>query len=203
MKLKKIASLMLAGIMAVSMLAACGEGKKDDSSSSSSENPVASSFTEAVLAEASKATRDNVSVDSDDTMDKAVEWAAKNNDYNTARGDLFMLPATSALVVDANTVMDDMAGYTATELENWSFVNNTSDETFWMMYIVDAKRGDDWIAKELAEKLNDACDDATQDNCEYTVRIAKANVSTNKDASFSGSVLIGIEITVDNTTNNK
>ena len=36
MKLKKIASLMLAGIMAVSMLAACGEGKKDDSSSSSS-----------------------------------------------------------------------------------------------------------------------------------------------------------------------
>ena len=36
MKLKKIASLMLAGIMAVSMLAACGEGKKDDTPSSSS-----------------------------------------------------------------------------------------------------------------------------------------------------------------------
>ena len=36
MKLKKIASLMLAGIMAVSMLAACGEGKGNSSSSSSS-----------------------------------------------------------------------------------------------------------------------------------------------------------------------
>ena len=39
MKLKKIASLMLAGIMAVSMLAACGEGKGNSSSSSSSSQP--------------------------------------------------------------------------------------------------------------------------------------------------------------------
>ena len=36
MKLKKIASLMLAGIMAVSMLAACGEGKGNSNSGSSS-----------------------------------------------------------------------------------------------------------------------------------------------------------------------
>ena len=35
MKLKKIASLMLAGIMAVSMLAACGEGKKEENSGTS------------------------------------------------------------------------------------------------------------------------------------------------------------------------
>ena len=39
MKLKKIASLMLAGIMAVSMLAACGEGNGNSSSSSSSSQP--------------------------------------------------------------------------------------------------------------------------------------------------------------------
>ena len=39
MKLKKIAFLMLAGIMAVSMLAACGEGKGNSSSSSSSSQP--------------------------------------------------------------------------------------------------------------------------------------------------------------------
>ena len=50
MKLKKIASLMLAGIMAVSMLAACGEGKKDDSSSSSSESTGASGYS-AMLAD--------------------------------------------------------------------------------------------------------------------------------------------------------
>ena len=39
MKLKKIASLMLAGIMAVSMLAACGEGNGNSPSSSSSSQP--------------------------------------------------------------------------------------------------------------------------------------------------------------------
>ena len=48
MKLKKIASLMLAGIMAVSMLAACGEGKGNSSSSSSSSQPTTTGVVAAV-----------------------------------------------------------------------------------------------------------------------------------------------------------
>ena len=43
MKLKKIASLMLAGIMAVSMLAACGEGKGNSNSGSSSSSQTTNS----------------------------------------------------------------------------------------------------------------------------------------------------------------
>ena len=39
MKLKKIASLALAGIMAVSMLTACGEGTNNSNSGSSSSQP--------------------------------------------------------------------------------------------------------------------------------------------------------------------
>ena len=48
MKLKKIASLMLAGIMAVSMLAGCGEGKGNGSSSSSSSQPTTTGVVAAV-----------------------------------------------------------------------------------------------------------------------------------------------------------
>ena len=50
MKLKKIASLMLAGIMAVSMLAACGEGIKDDNDENTDEivTPVDDSLAVAV-----------------------------------------------------------------------------------------------------------------------------------------------------------
>ena len=44
MKLKKIASLMLAGIMAVSMLAACGEGAKDNTNPPASSTPASSNM---------------------------------------------------------------------------------------------------------------------------------------------------------------
>ena len=44
MKLKKIASLMLAGIMAVSMLAACGEGAKDNTNPPASSTPASSNI---------------------------------------------------------------------------------------------------------------------------------------------------------------
>ena len=48
MKLKKIASLALAGIMAVSMLAACGEGTNNGNSGSSSSQPTTASVVSTV-----------------------------------------------------------------------------------------------------------------------------------------------------------
>ena len=48
MKLKKIASLALAGIMAVSMLAACGEGTNNSNSGSSSSQPTTASVVSTV-----------------------------------------------------------------------------------------------------------------------------------------------------------
>ena len=48
MKLKKIASLALAGIMAVSMLTACGEGTNNSNSGSSSSQPTTASVVSTV-----------------------------------------------------------------------------------------------------------------------------------------------------------
>ena len=48
MKLKKIASLALAGIMAVSMLTACGEGTNNGDSGSSSSQPTTASVVSTV-----------------------------------------------------------------------------------------------------------------------------------------------------------
>ena len=48
MKLKKIASLALAGIMAVSMLTACGEGTNNGNSGSSSSQPTTASVVSTV-----------------------------------------------------------------------------------------------------------------------------------------------------------
>ena len=72
MKLKKIASLMLAGIMAVSMLAACGEGKKEENpGSSSSEVTTVSGAAAAINAELDK-NKDKISFEGDSDLDKGL-----------------------------------------------------------------------------------------------------------------------------------
>ena len=58
MKLKKIASLALAGIMAVSMLAGCKDGGNGNSGSSSSAPTAPAGYTATVYAELSKTTKD-------------------------------------------------------------------------------------------------------------------------------------------------
>ena len=83
MKLKKIASLMLAGIMAVSMLAACGEGKKDDSSSSSSGSTTASGYSAMLGQKAADTLKkndlDKIFTFADDADDqKALEEVVRN-----------------------------------------------------------------------------------------------------------------------------
>ena len=103
MKLKKIASLMLAGIMAVSMLAGCGEGKKDDSSSSSSTpvNPATTSV--------AKFANNELSGD-----DKGIFEFGESNDFD--------------VIVEA--VATDKDKFSTSDIENaWKNRNASSNAT--------------------------------------------------------------------------
>ena len=78
MKLKKIASLMLAGVMAVSMLTACGEGKTDPEKPG--DDPVVVPETGIVAAVNNGQNADNdvkISFTSDSTLDAALTSAVK------------------------------------------------------------------------------------------------------------------------------
>ena len=78
MKLKKIASLMLAGIMAVSMLAACGEGKDNGGnagSSSSQPTTTASGIAAALNARLGDAQKKVLSFNSDNKLSSALNEA--------------------------------------------------------------------------------------------------------------------------------
>ena len=75
MKLKKIASLMLAGIMAVSMLAACGD-KAASSTPTQPEEPVDTSFATAVNAELSTAAKNTLSFGSDSKLASVLDVVA-------------------------------------------------------------------------------------------------------------------------------
>ena len=85
MKLKKIASLMLAGIMAVSMLAACGEGTDNgNAGSSSSEVPTVGGYTSTIYDALNGNSKELMTASSSSYLDLAVESAVdaiaqKNN----------------------------------------------------------------------------------------------------------------------------
>ena len=82
MKLKKIASLMLAGIMAVSMLAGC----KDGASSSTPTNPIEpvdNSFATDVNAELSDAYKGLLSFSSDSDLTAAVNKIAASTEFTS------------------------------------------------------------------------------------------------------------------------
>ena len=78
MKLKKIASLALAGIMAVSMLTACGEGGKKEEDPSSSEVTTVSGAA-AALNNALSQNKDVVKFEDDSNLDKNLEAHFKLN----------------------------------------------------------------------------------------------------------------------------
>ena len=78
MKLKKIASLALAGIMAVSMLTACGEGTGNSGSSSEPTTPVANNANVAINNELVEL-KDKIAFSNSDALNDAVKaYFAKN-----------------------------------------------------------------------------------------------------------------------------
>ena len=89
MKLKKIASLMLAGVMAVSMLTACGEGKTDPENP---DNPVVVPETGIVAAVNNGQNADNdvkITFTSDSTLDAALASAVKAFGEEQKSSDLY------------------------------------------------------------------------------------------------------------------
>ena len=209
MKLKKIASLALAGIMAVSMLAGCKDGGNSNSGSSSENTNTTSNVTESVLAKSSKAVNNVLTVNADDTLDEAVTFAAENAGNAGSNNVLTHLASTHPYAVNAMNVASDSDWfYTTQSVENYKFnsTNNHDDKTFWSLYIVTAPKTNDWILGEVADKLDQMVKNTTMDgqNCEYSVRVATAeiNVASNASSGSTDGYLVGIAITVDDTSNN-
>ena len=83
MKLKKIASLMLAGIMAVSMLAACGEGATNDTNPPASSTPTTSSTLVSDAENAVKKLNDTLTISVGQSDKLAEQIDKKVNDPNS------------------------------------------------------------------------------------------------------------------------
>ena len=200
MKLKKIASLMLAGIMAVSMLAACGEGKKDENAGSSSSAPVANDFTSAVLSEASDYIQNKVKAVTNEDLETAVRFVCDNGligSYSSA-----LTPATSSDFIGVyNDALKAMpSDYTVSgNVLTKDYSTIKKDNTYWTFFVVGGKRDDDYIAKEMG-KMMSQMKLLTDEECAYNISIVKGECDNNNgvaSSQYATSTVIGVVFEVD------
>ena len=207
MKLKKIASLMLAGIMAVSMLAGCKSGTPDPDDNGGASSNTTSSFTESVLSKTNAKTSALLKASSNAKLDAAVEFAAINDKSGTDwRKQVTSIGWGSKDWKSYQLMepkMDDAIFYDAeADTVNWTENGGWTKEklpvTYWTVGCVSSTLSDDAIANLVAKLLDS--EDYAVSNSDYTysyeVRVAKS-VCKNTELSNADDdyVIIGVAIT--------
>ena len=159
MKLKKIASLMLAGIMAVSMLTACGNTVSEKPEDPTEEpDVVVSAATDMLYSELSGSAKARVTAVANDDLDEALANAAdKYWDYNsTAKLDK-LTDVTTWWQAGSNLKSAMGANYTDIgnryNKENF-WHNDTSAKSMVKLYVVDASTSDAYVMEMVADKID-------------------------------------------------
>ena len=206
MKLKKIASLMLAGVMAISMLAGCGDNDKKDPASS--EDTSAAAGYSAMLGDKAADTLKK------SDLDKVVTFADSADDQKAlAAAVLGVSDKTLATWIKGNELsevtVDDCAG----KFEDKADLNrqiktggNSGDDFFKNNSMNTTKIGQVWVANsgytldqvmsEIFEEYKDGFegleDKATINgvkvNYNYTVSVSVVNKAEASDTMLDGSV---------------
>ena len=141
MKLKKIASLMLAGVMAISMLAGCSNNGSNDNKG---EETATGITIEAVEAKLDKAVTDKVDFSADTALQTALQTAVKAAGDNAVNG------------VDANDIIKiadikDTVTYLSTApVDKKAVIVRTG--------VVEGIYNDAYIVNEIAKTLNNDLD---------------------------------------------
>ena len=186
MKLKKIASLALAGIMAVSMLTACGEGDSNSTVTPPVDNTTPTGLSAQLGAEASDLTNSKVTFADSTALNNALKHAVGNigdrsisqafiqgiNDV-TYLGDLQVWGAVSAAVgvleddMDVNVdmiatnrpVVADGVAATVNGLNPGNAQYNENNYNTVMLFAVDSGVEMTSIIEQLSDLIDDDMDD--------------------------------------------
>ena len=213
MKLKKIASLMLAGIMAVSMLAGCKSGNANNggAGSSSSEQTNTSGYTASVMADADATAKAMFKTGSSTQLEDAVKYAAANGSVQNPRENLDVLSSNTVFADLAQVYMGN-ADYTGiggngAYYRSFEQLWGTDDVTVYTLLTIKRAYNDDLVDRNVVAAVNDLAgilDTQTKNaagDYDYTINIAKADSWQNKKEADAAndSVIIGIAITLDYT----
>ena len=207
MKLKKIASLMLAGIMAVSMLTACGEGNTVNEQPNQPEEPTTpSGYSEVLYKHLSPTAKKKVTASDSSAVNDALlaamefmsngeiglfydnGWAdsvkaINNHNYSTA---------PQALKNAAKDLIDSLAAEnninqgvnTAidTALDPTHDNYNKTDRNVALLFVTDGGKGADAVMDEVASMINAGIESLQDD---YDTTISGKYVHTDYDYTIS------------------
>ena len=212
MKLKKIASLMLAGIMAVSMLAGCKSGTPDPDNNGGASSNTTSSFTESVLSKTNAKTKALLKASDNAKIDAAVEYAAINDTSKTEwRTQVTAikwaengwksvdLAKTKMNGTDASfCYADRLKGIDVDADANMWTDGRDLPYTYWTVGCVSSTLSDDAIAGMVASLLDDLdyAVDGNDYTYDYEVRVAKSVCKNDELANADDDyVIVGVALT--------
>ena len=214
MKLKKIASLMLAGVMAVSMLAGCQNANVDPEQPTDPETPTATGYSVEMASNLSDAAKKDYIAFEDNADDlTALEDALGNMSWTTTAGNTALPKVVTAVngwnAVDTAVVVDDFV--TALDIENKaltygtmrnelvSFKDLNAAETvkYGLMYVIDGTVDVNKALKQVADEIEDLLEQlpnvnvsntvTTRYTYDYTVSVSVANKALDVIDWYNGS----------------
>ena len=213
MKLKKIASLMLAGIMAVSMLAGCKSGTPDPDDNGGASSNTTSSFTQSVLSKTNAKTKALLGASDNAKLDNAIAATAAVDTGDAHRDQVMsILWATSdewGSVKKAISLMNGAEeGFrNSTEFAGFNVNENATmwkdaPITYWTLGIASSTVDDNTIAELIADELDKlvAADKIAVSNDNYTydydVRVAKSVCKNTKlNDADDDYIIVGVALT--------
>ena len=175
MKLKKIASLMLAGVMAVSMLAGCSNGTKPDDDK---KDPVVNTgLTGSVIAALDEDTTKNVTFSADSNLQAVLEKVVKNVGYD----------GLSTLKADALVTVDpDLGKYAPLPVVSMRQRSENTDKevqtAVGLVYVNGQGMNAETVAKELAKKID--AEDVNGNTGEWADLMLDSDNYTDKDGEY-------------------
>ena len=223
MKLKKIASLMLAGVMAVSMLAGCQNANVDPEQPTDPETPTATGYSVEMASNLSDAAKKDYIAFEDNADDlTALEDALGNMSWTTTAGNTALpkvvTPVNGWNAVDTAVVVDDFV--TALDIENKaltygtmrnelvSFKDLNAAETvkYGLMYVIDGTVDVNKALKQVANGIEDLLEQlpnvnvsntvTTRYTYDYTVSVSVANKALDVIDWYNGSAnFIAVTVT--------
>ena len=159
MKLKKIASLMLAGVMAVSMLAGCS-GKSNDDNNNGQENNGSQATGVAATFASYLSDKDTVTFTdgdngallkkaTDKVVDTTIDSIYKNSSVNqVSNGEPFT--TINGTIVSSDEITDLTAGHIKNYLKN--------DDTYIAVYSASGDMDQKYVLAKVAKELNGSLD---------------------------------------------
>ena len=221
MKLKKIASLMLAGVMAVSMLAGCQNANVDPEQPTDPETPTATGYSVEMASNLSDSAKKDYVAFEDNADDlAALEDALGNLSWTTTAGNTALpkvvTPVNGWNAVDTAVVVDDFV--TALDIENKaltygtmrnelvSFKDLNAAETvkYGLLYVIDGTVDVNKALKQVANKVENLLEnlpnvnvsDTARYTFDYTVSVSVANKALDVIDWYNGSAnFIAVTVT--------